>query len=751
MKSFRLWIRYLAFVSLVLFACLTLIASGGGGGDDGDSSNGGGQQDVVERATGFVPLPTEIYNSIPLATPRFGASGALPVQHDLSADFPVPGDQGNASTCLAWAVGYGLKGYQEKIERGWNLSSNNHLFSPTFIYSQRSNKPGIGMSFADGLNIVQGLGDSTLETMPYNPNNVDILPTQAAYNEAVEFRIDRFWRVNLDFNELKTFLYEGFPILIGIKTYPDLSALNVQNQIYDDTSGVPGFPHAVVLTGYDDNLQAFKFFNSWGTDWGIGGFGYISYDIFMVVTLVAYVADDNQGQLNNAPIVEITTPNLVQIGQVAIDYTLVDAESDLSSITVEYSINGGSTYMALTHGSGGDGTTGLISSPDGESHTFIWDSVADLGQTSHDNIRIRISGNDGTTEGLFTQSNLFSIHNDISSSIFEDFESYAPAQLPNDYPGNPVYIDGHGNWTGNGEWWIATGEVGGFSGNNFIIARHYPQSASNAAVYHYTSATNINDLWVTFKYLVQPNADLFISLSEDGINFVDASHKFPFVKSTITANTSSVNVGALLSGSSSEVWIRFRTKGYAGTWWMTAIDDLRVSSEARPSLSLEDFESYTPAQLPNDYPGNPVYIDNHGNWTGNGEWWLATGEVSGFSGNNFIIARHYPQSASNAAIYHYTSATNINNLWVGFKYIVQPNADLYVAISEDGNNFMDISNKFYFMKSTVTASTHHAVNIGAGLTGSTSEVWIRFRTKGYAGTWWMTAIDDLRVSSEEFR
>ena len=35
--------------------------------------------------------------------------------------------------------------------------------------------------------------------------------------------------------------------------------------------------HAVLLVGYDDNKQLYKFRNSYGTGWGVEGYGYLPY------------------------------------------------------------------------------------------------------------------------------------------------------------------------------------------------------------------------------------------------------------------------------------------------------------------------------------------------------------------------------------------------------------------------------------------------------------------------------------------
>ena len=33
------------------------------------------------------------------------------------------------------------------------------------------------------------------------------------------------------------------------------------------------------MVGYDEDIKAFKIRNSWGTDWGKGGYAWLSYDI----------------------------------------------------------------------------------------------------------------------------------------------------------------------------------------------------------------------------------------------------------------------------------------------------------------------------------------------------------------------------------------------------------------------------------------------------------------------------------------
>jgi subtilisin family serine protease len=136
-----------------------------------------------------------------------------------------------------------------------------------------------------------------------------------------------------------------------------------------------------------------------------------------IYDVVFYVQDDElhlawdsvkitvrQAIPDTPPIVSIETPSGTQRGDVAINYTLTDTDSDTCSIHVQYSRDSGLTYHDATEGQGGDGKTGLDSSPGGTSHVFVWDSVADIGETDQPYIRIKMTpfdsreGTSDTTE-----------------------------------------------------------------------------------------------------------------------------------------------------------------------------------------------------------------------------------------------------------------------------------------------------------------------------------------------------------------
>ena len=81
---------------------------------------------------------------------------------------------------------------------------------------------------------------------------------------------------------IKYFLSIGNGVVIGTLVNSDFTEISSDNPIYDTFSETDdASAHAICLIGYDDSVGngAFKFINSWGTEWGLDGYGWISYDL----------------------------------------------------------------------------------------------------------------------------------------------------------------------------------------------------------------------------------------------------------------------------------------------------------------------------------------------------------------------------------------------------------------------------------------------------------------------------------------
>lgn len=265
-------------VAVMLAACLGAAPAAG--------------QDTASRVTGLLFVDEATYQSVPLASSAL-MGATVPASADLSQHFPPPGDQGQQASCVGWAVAYALKGYQEARERGWSHDSDNRLFSPAFIYNQI--KPAGcdgGSTFIEALNLLRRDGVATLARFPYTPADCGRMPAPEVRQEARPFAIADWRRVNVqDEVEVKSHLASGFPVLFGMVVDRPFTQL-ASGQVYDQVSGQSLGGHAMVAVGYDDGRQAFRVINSWGREWGDGGYGWISYRAFRRAVREGYVAQD---------------------------------------------------------------------------------------------------------------------------------------------------------------------------------------------------------------------------------------------------------------------------------------------------------------------------------------------------------------------------------------------------------------------------------------------------------------------------
>ncbi len=242
--------------------------------------------------TGLLFVDPNMYQSIPLAsTPLMGE---LPESADLSSRFPTPGHQGQQASCVGWAVAYALKSYQEAVERNWSPNSIDRLFSPAFIYNQIKMSPDCrgGTSYVEALNLLRRDGIATLSDFPYQDLECTAIPNQYVKQNAKQYAIADWRRVNVqDETEIKNHIAAGFPVLFGMIV--DRAFYNHRGAApYSHFSGENMGGHAMVVVGYDNRQQAFKIMNSWGTEWGDGGFGWITYSAFKQAVREGYVAQD---------------------------------------------------------------------------------------------------------------------------------------------------------------------------------------------------------------------------------------------------------------------------------------------------------------------------------------------------------------------------------------------------------------------------------------------------------------------------
>ena len=244
-------------------------------------------------ATGCVEVTEEIKQSVPIIdidmdTTVFATNEVV----DLSDGFPTPGHQGYLGSCVAWAVGYAAKSYLVNLSQNWGV--NEHAFSPTFIYNQLNGGHDDGINIYAAMQLIVEQGVCLLSDMPYNQYDFTTQPTQQQKYLAQQYRSLAVMRTeDGDVNAIKNVLKNEIPVVIGIDTYQEFKDMeNGEDYIFDMAIGTPGKGHAICLVGYDDDMEAFKFMNSWGDDWCLGGYGYIAYSLIERFNTTGWVLSD---------------------------------------------------------------------------------------------------------------------------------------------------------------------------------------------------------------------------------------------------------------------------------------------------------------------------------------------------------------------------------------------------------------------------------------------------------------------------
>lgn len=92
--------------------------------------------------------------------------------------------------------------------------------------------------------------------------------------------------------EIKRAIYEHGPVAASVCVGPAFSHYSSGVFSTDESSYCTPFPgnHAIILVGWDDNRQAWRLRNSWGTGWGENGYMWIRYGISNVGYEANYIS-----------------------------------------------------------------------------------------------------------------------------------------------------------------------------------------------------------------------------------------------------------------------------------------------------------------------------------------------------------------------------------------------------------------------------------------------------------------------------
>ncbi|MBD1544865.1 C1 family peptidase [Roseibium aggregatum] len=248
-------------------------------------------------------LDPDVYVKIPKTPPLArGGYASLPPSVSLKKFAPTPGDQGRQGSCVGWASAYAARTLSEaeRLQMGDRAAINQSRFSPAFVYNQiRLGGCGDGSYPSDALDLIKNVGVPLLKDFPYTDESCNREPERNELSLASGYRIKGYQRLFNDDSTAKHIavrrsLANGHPVVIGMQVSENfMRSSEVYRGSNEDlmalqTGDLGG--HAMAVIGYDDTKYggAFEFINSWGTDWGNGGFIWVTYDAFNTYVMQGY-------------------------------------------------------------------------------------------------------------------------------------------------------------------------------------------------------------------------------------------------------------------------------------------------------------------------------------------------------------------------------------------------------------------------------------------------------------------------------
>jgi C1A family cysteine protease len=208
-----------------------------------------------------------------------------PDKFSLTQYMPPPYDQGNLGSCTANAVA-GAVEYLFHVQPG----QIDFMPSRLFIYYNERELEGTtevdaGASIRDGVRAMEYKGVCSESIWPYITNRFNVKPSEESYKTAIKHKeigcLALPQKISHFFDCLSI---ARRPIMIGIAVYESFESPEVA------ATGIVPMPrlrekllggHAVLLTGFDQSTREFVGRNSWGAEWGMGGYFRIPFNYVM--------------------------------------------------------------------------------------------------------------------------------------------------------------------------------------------------------------------------------------------------------------------------------------------------------------------------------------------------------------------------------------------------------------------------------------------------------------------------------------
>lgn len=217
----------------------------------------------------------------------------LPARFSLRRNLPPPWNQGRLGTCVAASTCWGPQAFDE-IQQGDFPAEG---LSTAFLYTECKRRDGIpdvaGTYLRVAMEVLQKVGVCPEKTMPYSTLTRDTAPfpqpSPEAYAQAEKYRIRAYAAIctfddatrdaDRIIREIKTAIMREGPVAVAMivhrsMLYPRPPDYKIPVPPDDSYLGA----HAMCFDGWDDAYGAFDCRNTWGPDWGNGGYCRVPYE-----------------------------------------------------------------------------------------------------------------------------------------------------------------------------------------------------------------------------------------------------------------------------------------------------------------------------------------------------------------------------------------------------------------------------------------------------------------------------------------
>ena len=148
----------------------------------------------------------------------------------------------------------------------------------------------IGAYLKDGIKALKEYGVCQEKLWPYNINNFAIRPSIESYEDAKFRNIKNYYRLDT-LDDMLDALNNNLPVLFGMLVYTTFDGITKENSTLDIDNKPSAGGHAVSLVGYDLSAKKILARNSFGDDWGDGGYFWVTFQYVESEIMDAWVFD----------------------------------------------------------------------------------------------------------------------------------------------------------------------------------------------------------------------------------------------------------------------------------------------------------------------------------------------------------------------------------------------------------------------------------------------------------------------------